>query len=66
LANIIQVKWAEMPETVFIDNVYFFKKSATAIENAKVGVDAIKVIEDGQLFIIKNGVRFDATGQVIR
>lgn len=38
----------------------------TAIDNTVVGEKAIKTIENGQLVIIKNGVRYDATGAVIR
>ena len=40
--------------------------TATAISHVADGAKAIKMIEDGQLIIIKNGVRYDATGQVIR
>lgn len=38
----------------------------TAISHVADGAKAIKMIEDGKLIIIKNGVRYDATGQVIR
>ena len=34
----------------------------TAIENVQQSVKAVKVIENGQLFIIKNGVRYNAAG----
>lgn len=40
--------------------------TATAISHVADGAKAIKMIEDGKLIIIKNGVRYDATGQVIR
>ena len=40
--------------------------SATAINNTADEVKAFKTIENGQLVIIKNGVRYDATGAVIR
>jgi hypothetical protein len=39
---------------------------ATAINNTADEVKAFKTIENGQLVIIKNGVRYDATGAVIR
>jgi hypothetical protein len=40
--------------------------SATAISNTADEIKAFKTIENGQLVIIKNGVRYDATGAVIR
>lgn len=45
-----------------------FEKIAggTAIDNANVETKAIKVIENGQLFIIKNGIRYTATGAVVK
>ena len=39
---------------------------ATAISNTADELKAFKTIENGQLVIIKNGVRYDATGAVIR
>lgn len=39
---------------------------ATAINNTADEIKAFKTIENGQLVIIKNGVRYDATGAVIR
>jgi hypothetical protein len=67
MAAIIQVKWASMPATMLLDNVYFFKDEATAIDEVESQkVESKKIIEDGKLVIIKNGVRYDATGQVIR
>lgn len=38
----------------------------TAINNTADEVKAFKTIENGQLVIIKNGVRYDATGAVLR
>ena len=46
--------------------VYNAKASATAINNTADEIKAFKTIENGQLVIIKNGVRYDATGAVIR
>ncbi len=40
--------------------------SATAIENVEVGAKAIKIFENGQLIIIKNGVRYSALGNEIK
>lgn len=39
---------------------------ATAINNTTDEIKAFKTIENGKLVIIKNGVRYDATGAVIR
>ncbi|MCR5266610.1 MAG: hypothetical protein K6E29_08490 [Cyanobacteria bacterium RUI128] len=39
---------------------------ATAIENTAVEAKAFKTFENGQLVIIKNGVKYDVTGAVIR
>lgn len=39
---------------------------ATAIENTEAAVKAVKVVENGQLFIIKNGVKYSAQGAVVR
>lgn len=38
----------------------------TAVENAEVAEKAVKVIENGQLVIIKNGVKYNAQGIVVR
>ena len=38
----------------------------TAIENSEVEVKAVKVIRDGQLFIEKNGVLYNAQGAVVK
>ena len=65
LANIFQLKWANMPATCYIDNVYFYGES-TDVENITVENTATKVIENGQLIIIRNGVKFDATGKMMK
>ena len=38
----------------------------TVVENVEVSEKAIKRIENGQLFIIKNGVKYDALGQIVK
>ena len=38
----------------------------TAIENSEVAEKAAKVIENGQLFIIMNGVKYNAQGAVVK
>jgi hypothetical protein len=40
-------------------------KTPTAIENVNVNAKAVKLLRDGQLFIIKNGVKYNAQGQEI-
>ena len=45
--------------------VYNAKASATAIDNTVVSEKAIKMFENGQLIIIKNGVKYNALGSVI-
>lgn len=39
---------------------------ATGTENAKNGVKAQKFIKDGQLYVLKNGVLYNAMGAVVR
>ena len=34
--------------------------------NTEAGVKAVKVMENGQIFIIKNGVKYNAQGAVVR
>ena len=46
--------------------VYNAKGVATAIENNVVVEKAVKFIENGQLFIQKNGVVYNAQGEVVR
>ncbi|MBO5619006.1 MAG: hypothetical protein J5902_03375 [Paludibacteraceae bacterium] len=38
----------------------------TAIDNTEVAEKAVKMIENGQLFIIKNGVKYNAQGVVVK
>lgn len=41
-------------------------KKPTAVDNILTAEKAVKVIENGQIVIIKNGVRYDALGQQIQ
>ena len=66
LANIFQVKWDAMPATCYIDNVYFYTPNGTDVDNITVQKHAVKKIENGQLIIIRDGVKYDITGSVIR
>ena len=56
--------------TIYSNNpqIYFItaeEASSTAIDNTVVGEKAIKMFENGQLIIIKNGVKYNALGSVI-
>lgn len=66
LANIYQLKWANMPATCYIDNVYFYNPNGTAVDNITVEKHATKKIENGQLIIIRDGVKYDATGKMMK
>ena len=44
----------------------FVFDTATGVENAEANVKSIKLIENGQLVIIKNGVRYNAQGQIVK
>lgn len=50
----------------FVDNVYFYKDAEEGIEDVEAGVKAVKVVENGQLFIIKNGVKYNALGAEVK
>ena len=50
----------------FLDNVYFFNEAATALDNTEAGANAQKIIENGQLIIIKNGARYNVAGQEVK
>ncbi len=65
LANIYQLKWADMPATCWMDNVYFYKNVESALGNTTMAEQAQKMMINGQLVIIRNGIRYSAQGQVI-
>lgn len=63
LTTIFQLKWANMPTTCFIDNVYFYKQGKTTTIDATLSTSpAKKTIENGQLIITRDGVRYNAMG----
>jgi hypothetical protein len=43
-----------------------FGDVTTAINNTEATVKAVKRIENGQMIIIKNGVKYDALGQIVK
>ncbi len=67
MTNIFQVKWINYYalKAFFIDNVYFYKQGDTALDDIVVAEPAQKTMIDGQLVIIRDGVRYNALGQVI-
>lgn len=65
LAKIFQLKWDGMPATCYFDNVYFYKDTEMAIRNTAVVEKAQKTIINGQLIISRNGIRYNALGQVM-
>ena len=41
-------------------------RQTTAIGNVQESEPSTKVIENGQLYILKNGVRYNAQGQIVK
>ena len=50
--------------TIYIRSIAI-DDSATAIDNTVIAPKAVKLIENGQLVIIRDGVRYNSVGQVI-
>lgn len=50
---------------LFVVSFTVERGSGTAIDNTEAEVKAVKTFENGQLVIIKNGVKYNATGAVI-
>lgn len=48
----------------FIDNVYFWGEN-TAVENRPVYHNTQKLLENGRLIIISNGIRYDILGNIL-
>ena len=53
-------------DVTYTFTVYYADGTATAIENAAVSAKAVKTIENGQLIIIQNGVRYNVAGQEMK
>ena len=68
LTNVTNGKLADGGQKVivYLDNLYFYTDTASAITDTETDINAVKVIENGQLFIIKNGVRYNALGVEVR
>lgn len=66
LDNIYQLKWDAMPAVCYIDNVYFWKNgTSTQLDGAAVATKVSKMIENGQVVIIREGVKYNVVGAVI-
>ena len=46
------------------DQVYIEKSSSTSIDNVMVDVKASKIIRNGQMYILRDGVLYNAIGQI--
>ena len=46
--------------------IVFAENTTTAIDNAEVQNGVVKAIENGQLVIIREGVRYNAAGQIVK
>lgn len=71
LTKIYQVKMINYYalQAFFVDNVYLYKAPATdptSVENNMLDNRSMKVIENGKLIIIRNGVTYDVMGRVVR
>ena len=68
-SNIYQFKF-NMPvggNSLFVDNVYFYKvDSGTAVDAINAAAPATKFIENGSLFILRDGVVYTIQGAVVR
>ena len=67
LTEIFQLKWADMPATCWMDNVYFYNAGTSTTINVTTTPEQMrKTIENGQLVIIRDGVRYNALGAQIQ
>ncbi len=53
-------------DVTYTFTVYYADGTATAVDNIEAAPKAVKLIENGQLVIIKNGVRYNAAGSQIK
>lgn len=67
--NYYLVVWGAGEKNVTTAAAYYMfvvDESMLAVENAEVAVKAVKHIENGQLIIIKNGVKYNAQGAIVK
>lgn len=68
-SNIFQMKFfnaAPAAKALFIDNVYFYKSVGTGVENIDTAAPAQKFMENGSLYILRDGVVYTIQGAVVR
>ena len=53
-------------EHISVDNIYCYTSDTEGLEAVEAAPQAQKVIENGRLIILKNGIRYDATGQIVK
>ena len=63
-AGNVKVTYTESPAVFKLEGN--FKTTPTAVDNIEAGEKAVKMVENGQLFIIKNGVRYNVLGAAVR
>lgn len=66
LANIYQFKWAEMPKQMLLDNVYIYKKVSDGVDDIKLKDNVQKILENGVIYIIRDGVRYNVMGVQVK
>lgn len=62
----IQITWIAGTAATYTDYSTTCDTTSTALDNVAVEGKAVKAIVNGQLIIIKNGVQYNAQGQVIK
>lgn len=68
-SNIFQFKFDKPVggNSLFVDNVYFYKvEGGTAVDAINAAAPATKFIENGSLFILRDGVVYTIQGAVVR
>ena len=53
-------------DVTYTFTVFYADGITTGVENVGVSTKAVKVVENGQLIIIKNGVKYNVAGQEIK
>ena len=53
-------------DVTYTFTVFFVDGVSTALQNVAAPVKAVKVIEDGQIILIRDGVKYNALGATIR
>ena len=53
-------------DVTYTFTVFFADGTSTELKNVAAPVKAVKVIEDGQIILIRNGVKYNALGAIIQ